>query len=305
MSLRISATQAILAVAQLILLSAAPGNTAMAQPPGLIIAATEFPDDLSAHGRYLLKELDWVAELESQLQQSRSVVLLTRDAKNIQAILQEKNLAESSLSQGGDSADFGLAVADSILRPVVSRFDVRTRYQSIELLDGVYERTDSLSIEYTIRVFAPNGVERFHKDVAMQYTFPAIEETGPEKRTGRFRAAGSLRARSDALVAELVDAITLRINPMTVIDVQARYFVIDRGRAGGIAAGDRFQVYAPSRVVEHAVNKRKIRIPGKRIGEARITEVHDDIAFASLVAGAGEKPTIETGYTLRAAGKRP
>lgn len=277
-------------------------DSALSQQPRLVISSVEVPEHLSAHERYLLNELDWVAELRTQLQQSRSVILLARDQKSIESILQEKQLADSDLGRGDDPDRFGLVTGDSILRPIVKKFEVWTNHKPIELLDDVDERTDIVTIEYAIRIMGTDGVERFSKEVSARYDFPTIEETSEEKRRGRFRNAEPLRSRSDALVSELVGAVALRINPITVIDVQESYFVIDRGLDGGITTGDRFQVFAPSKVVEHAVNKRKIRIPGKRIGEAEITEAHDDIAFAKMIVTDASDPEVGVGYTLRTSG---
>ena len=298
----VKVTRTILTVVTAFLALSALANTASAQQPRVVISSVEIPDRLSAHERYLLKQVDWVTELRNQLQQSRSVILLSRDARSLEAILAEKRLADSDLSRGGSSEQFGLQVGDSILRPIVRKFDVWTNYQPVELLDNVDERTDSVSIEYTIRIVGADGVERFSKDVSTSFEYPAVEETLEEKRQGRFRDVGPLRPRSNAMVSELVAAIALRINPITIVDVQDTYFVIDRGRDSGISAGDRFQVYGSSRVVEHAVNNRKIRIPGARIGEAEITEAHDDIAFARMVVADSENPSIEAGFTLRTQG---
>ncbi len=290
-----------LAASLLIVVATIAGNV-QAQQPRLVITATESPERLSAHERYLLNEIDWVAQLQSELQQSRSVQVLSRDRKDLQMILEEKRLADSSLASGSGSQQFGLQVSDSLLRPSVTRFDVHTSYRPVELLDDVFERVDTATYEFRVEILAADGVEKFTKDVAGSYTWSTLEETLEEKRQGRYRSAAPLRTRTDAAVAEIVSSISTRINPISVVDVHPDYFVIDRGADAGLSEGDRFRVFAESKIVELA-NGSKKRIPGIAVGEAVITEIHDDIAFAKFMTGSGEEVAIKAGYTLRVTGE--
>lgn len=271
-----------------------------AQQPRVVIAAEKIPGSLSAHERYLLSQLDWVGTLESRLQSSRSVQILSRDAYDMRAILEEQRLAESSLA-AESGQQFGLKVSDSVLRPTLVKFDVYTSYQPVELLDDVFERSDSVRFEFKVEVIGVDGAVRFSRNVSGRYAWPTIEESVDEKRQGRYRTAQPLKARTDEAVGEIVDAISIRINPISIVDVNPDYFVIDRGADAGLAIGDQYKVFARSKIVE-LPNGTKKRIPGITVGEAVVTEVHEDIAFATFSPIEGREMGIEVGFTLRESG---
>ncbi len=294
-------TKVLRRIAEIFLALAVFASTASAAQPRLVFAAEQTPEQLSAHERHLLQQTDWVSRLQTSLQKSRSIVLLTRDVEDIELILQEKQLAESDLGAGDDSSGFKLDIADSILRPVVKRFDVHTTYGAIPLVDNIFERNDTVTLEFAVEVIGIDGTVRFTKAISDSFSYPSTEATLEQKRSGHFRAAGPVRASSDTIVARLVDAVVTRINPITVLDVQADYFVIDRGVDSGLSTGDRMQVFASPQQIKHPNTGAIQRIPGARIGEATITKVHEDVSFATLVQDAegGELAEIKVGYILR------
>jgi hypothetical protein len=61
------------------------------------------------------------------------------------------------------------------------------------------------------------------------------------------------------------------------------------------------QVFSSPRQIKHPNTGATQRIPGARVAEATITEVHEDVSFATLVQDAegGELAEIKVGYILR------
>ena len=288
-------------IAAILLVLTVFASTASAAQPRVVFATEHAPEQLSAHERHLLQQTDWVSQLRMSLQQSRTVVVLTRDVEDLESILQEKQLADSDFGASDDSSGFRLNIADSILRPVVKRFDVHTTYEAIPLVDNIFERNDTVTVELAVEVIGIDGTVRFTKAVSDRFSYPSTEATLEQKRRGHFRAAGPVRARSDTIVASLVDAIVTRINPITVLDIQAGYFVVDRGAASGLSAGDRMQVFSSPRQIKHPNTGATQRIPGARVAEATITEVHEDVSFATIAQDAegGELAEVKVGYILR------
>ena len=282
----------------LLLLVVISASSVYAAQPRLVIAKTEVPQHLSAHGRYLLGQTGWVSRLSLQISKSGSARVLTRDSDDLRVILGEGQLARSSLA-AGDGEEFTLRTADSLLRPIVRRFDVATTYTPVPLVENRFERRDSVSFEYEIRVLGTDGTEKFKKILTGEYHFPEIQETLEQRKQRRFRNPDSLQGVSNGVVDQMVNAIVVRINPITVIAVRDGFFVIDRGEDSGVSPGDRLQVYTESETIVH--NGKRSVIPGQPLAEAKIYEVHEDVSFVRLLQTADDAPEqeVQVGYTLR------
>lgn len=256
-----------------------------AESPRLVITDLKLPRSLSERERNVVRQLDIVQTLREELLDSRTFRVLVRENESVQAILRERQIQGSPLAREGKDDALGLDSAEYFLEPTLQSFSLRTHYEPMPLLPGMYERTDSASMQLAVRVFDGGGNTVFEETVQASAGYPAREATEAEKARSAPRELGPIRKAAKSMTRRVVGAIVARVNPITVIDVQPTVFIIDRGRNNGFDKNTRFAVYAPSRTVVHKVRGDEISVPGRYLGEARLATVFEDVAELKLTEG--------------------
>lgn len=274
-------------------------TTAAAERPRIVITRIQLEQALSDRERQGLMQVDLIQVLREALLDSRSFTVLTRDNASVQSIVEEMNLGDSPLAADGAESPGGLEVASYFLQPTVKQFRLTTRYEPMEMLPDVYERHDSADLEIAVLVFDGSGQTLFEERVSRSRSFAPVEADETARRRNAPRHLADVKAETRDMLRSIVDAMVTRINPITVIDVQQRAFIIDRGRNNGFDESTRFWVFAPSRTVRHPTTGEDIVVPGDRVGMAKISKLYEDVAEATLVHG--DPGQVEAGMTLRIA----
>ena len=272
----------------LVCASILPGIAA-AENPRLVITDLEVPRTLSERERSLVRQIDLVQVIREGLLDSSSFRVLVRENKGVQAIIRERQIQDSPLAREGKTTQLGLDSAEYFLEPTLQSFSVRTSYEKLELISGMYERRDSASMQLAVRVFDAGGNSVFEETVSASASYPPREATEADKARATPPDAGPIRKAALRMARGVVDAIVARINPITVVDVQTDAFVIDRGRKNGFDEHTRFIVYGPTRVKKHPERGDEIRLPGERIGEAKLAALFEDRAELTLTSGDAKK----------------
>jgi hypothetical protein len=266
--------------------SAAPAAMA-AQPPRLVISDLKVPTQLSAQERALLRQLPLVEVISESLTDSRSFRVQVRDDAGVQAILRELQIQKSSVAREGKAKPMGLDAPDYILEPTVTRLRSTTRFEKLELLAGMYTRIDAGDLEMQVRIYDMGGNVVFEETASAIAQYAKQEATEEQKRRGAAPSPAPMLRASRTASGAIVNAIVARINPITVLEVQDKVFIIDRGRNNGFDDKTAFVVYSQPRTIKNPNTGADHTVPGKRIGEARVVAMHEEVSELQFIDADG------------------
>lgn len=288
------------AAVMLLLVAALPfvsAANASDNTPRLVISKLELPANLSARERSVVKQIDFMQLMREALLDSRTFTVLAREDKTVQAIIHEKSVADSTLALDASNTTLGLKVAEYFLQMSLVRFDMHSHYEPMELLTDKYDRRDSVKAELLVLIYDAAGQIKFEERVKHSQNYDPVEADKESMQRNDIRHLSAIRKDAAGLVVAVASAITARINPIVVLDVQNDTLIIDRGKNNGFDEKTRLKVYAKSKQVEHPITGDMRVIPGAYIGEAKIHALHEDVAELSLIDGA--LTDVEPGAIVR------
>jgi hypothetical protein len=278
----------------------ATGSVVAAEMPRLVIAPLKMPVKLTTVERKLLGEVDLVGIISEGLTDSRSFRIQVRDEAGVQALLHEKQVQASPLARGRagegerrsavagstrSDAAIGLDATNYILEPTLQLFTISTRFEKQELIAGMYDRIDTAQLQLAVRIIDLGGNVVFQETVHANPKFGRREATEEDKRRAQPPPLAPIRDAVTKAARSVVDAIVARINPITVLDVQGKTLVIDRGSKNGFDDNTVFSVYGEARQVANKTTGAMHLIPGRLIGKAKVIALHEDVAELEMTEG--------------------
>ena len=260
-----------------------------AEAPKISIAPLQIEDSLNYREKKILQQAKVEQALREALIDSGSFTVTARDNKAVQALLKERALSKQSLAREPAGQDIGLDIASYILLPTLEKLNIATRYQPIELVPDYFERTDQAEFQLSIRILDAGGNIRFEQQEAFNLEWGPIETSAEEKAKHQFGHTKKIVKNIHATTRKTIDALSNRINPITVIDVQGGTIIIDRGDNNGFSKGSIFVIRSTPKTVTHPTTGKKFIISAEEIARAEVTQVYQKYSTLKPISGAVDK----------------
>lgn len=232
-------------------------------------------------------------KLSELLLKSGSFELLSREA--LKAVAAESALADAALAAPGQQIKTGaLAVGDWLILPKLTRMELQN-LSSGTAIAGTSTRTVA-TLEAELRIIEVKSG-----------TVVAVEQITCRRRSNEIPAetrrdwtAADYRNDLLSLAAETAARKLLeRLDPVLVAAVEGNTLYLTRGEGAGMRAGQIYEIYQPGKPVVHPKTGRVLGSTEKRLGEARIESVTNEMSTASW-QGKGELPAVGARCRLKA-----
>ena len=232
-------------------------------------------------------------KLSEFLLKSGSFELLSREA--LKAVAAESALADAALAAPGQQIKTGaLAVGDWLILPKLTRMELQN-LSSGTAIAGTSTRTVA-TLEAELRIIEVKSG-----------TVVAVEQITCRRRSNEIPAetrrdwtAADYRNDLLSLAAETAARKLLeRRDPVLVAAVEGNTLYLTRGEGAGMRAGQIYEIYQPGKPVVHPKTGRVLGSTEKRLGEARIESVTNEMSTASW-QGKGELPAVGARCRLKA-----
>ncbi|UKI34707.1 MAG: hypothetical protein L6W00_12915 [Lentisphaeria bacterium] len=232
-------------------------------------------------------------KLSEFLLKSGSFELLSREA--LKAVAAESALADAALAAPGQQIKTGaLAVGDWLILPKLTRMELQN-LSSGTAIAGTSTRTVA-TLEAELRIIEVKSG-----------TVVAVEQITCRRRSNEIPAetrrdwtAADYRNDLLSLAAETAARKLLeRLDPVLVAAVEGNTLYLTRGEGAGMRAGQIYEIYQPGKPVVHPKTGRVLGSTEKRLGEARIESVTNEMSTASW-QGKGELPAVGARCRLKA-----
>jgi len=248
--------------------SLAVAQTDVKGKPGIVVIpakATEgLVDDMVKFGdRGFSRILDALnGHLEAAVASSRKFTVLERE--NLTDLLDDPAKLNQSLQLRAN--DYGMLININSFVDQTEQLDnlVRRRIQISGIVKIVGGRTAEVLDISDVQI-STNIVRQLTADVITTRAIAEMDAVLP----------AAARAFTDASVERLLDVVF----PAKVIDVDGTTLTVNRG-TGYFKTGDTVKLYGKEKIIVDPDTGEEIRIKGKRVGEATVTDV--DVAYAQV-----------------------
>jgi curli biogenesis system outer membrane secretion channel CsgG len=262
-----------------------PTGRLYASGPKKRVAVVKF-EDKSAYGRGRLggaiREI-----LETELSRSGKFILLTR--KELDAVLDEQDLAKSGMVKAGTGARAGeILGANAVVTGVVSQFGVHQKAATY-VVGASKTQTAEATVDVQL-IDASSGQILWAESGTGLYEVSTTQVLGVGSAKGYDETMEAKALR--AAISKFVDNLVARIESMEwsgkVAAVEAGRVVVNAGRKTGLKPGDRLRVYGEGSEVFDPDTKVSLgKMPGKVKGELVVDEYFgDDAALCTAVGGS-------------------
>lgn len=247
--------------------------------------------------RYI-KNANIDVKIKDLVNKSNKYRVLSRDPQQIKELMQERQIAQSDISDDTDEDTMRLALTDYQLLPKITKFKIYRSSKKLPNID-IYENTDYINMELSISLINRKGEVEFESTKSRTYS---------KKWTSAHKAKGApsstaINKIANKLVSEVLydllneKAQMLSKKFITVVEVGKKTIYLDLGDNQDIQEGDIYPVYKEP-VVKTIQRTGKTRLSyGERIAKVKIDAIFDDGAEAVVVSGRIKD--IKEGYILR------
>ncbi len=238
-------------------------------------------------------------KIKEAINKSKIFRTLSRDKEQIQQLMQEKQIAQSDISDDYNGNSRRLLLADYILIPKVTKFKLRRTSSKIEYIES-YENRDYVELELSLTLLNKKGEVIFDSLKSDKYNSSWASDkklkSAIPSRKSMFKLAKKVveKAVNDVVNNKLEITSTGLI---TVVDVGKMAIFIDLSNKKDIAVGDEYYVYPEPKIKKMTRTGKKRLSYGSRVAQVTIDALFDDGAEA--VVTRGNIDDIKENFILR------
>jgi hypothetical protein len=231
-----------------------------------------------------------VAEIEKALLNTRKFEVLTRGEAQIRAILEEQDLATSSMSPGNAAPGGMIEAADYIVLPTVRAFRFSRGHSAVPNVSDKWFRQDSGALEVDVQI-----VDTATGQVKAVFTMNDRFSTGRDIVNSRGGAPSSARFNTMAVnvAGQMAEKLVDAVFPMMVIAVQGSTVYVNRGEDGGLRQGEVLSVFRPGVQLVDPYTGEVLGSAETEVGAVRVVRVNPRFTMADVVADKTAQPPLE------------
>ncbi|ACL02526.1 hypothetical protein Dalk_0821 [Desulfatibacillum aliphaticivorans] len=235
-----------------------------------------------AIGNSAKKDLDLellLNELETAIERTNKFMLLTRKQADLDDIAEEQQLAKSK-AYAGDAAFEGFqANADYLLQPNVTHFIFGRESKQVPNLPGSFKIRDFGELQMNVRVIDPTLG-------AVSRTFPLKSSFATDWRldtkSGGKPPKGHYISMAHNIAVKLADELVDFVYPMKIIKIKGTTVWLNRGRDGGLKAGQKLNIYFPGEELIDPDTGVNLGSAEEYLGRLAITDVKPKFSLGNI-----------------------
>jgi hypothetical protein len=231
-----------------------------------------------------------VAEIEKALLGTRKFEVLTRGEAQLRAILEEQELAASSMSSGNAAPGGMIEAADYVALPTVRAFRFHRGHTAVPNVSDKWFRQDSGALEVDVQI-----VDTASAQVKATFTMSDRFSSGRDIVNGRGGSPGSARFHTMAtnIAGQMAEKLVDAVFPMLVIGVQGSTVYVNRGEDGGLRQGEVLSVFRPGIQLVDPYTGEVLGSAETEIGTVRVVRVNPRFTMADVVPDKTTEPPSE------------
>lgn len=234
-------------------------------------------------------------DLESSIRATRKFDVVSRQKDVMKDIREEQQLSNSDAFAGDAAGSGALANANFLILPTIQRFTFYRSAKAVPNIDNKFRITDSGSLHVTAQLVDTTSGQ-------VLATFDATSSFKLKTRLANTKAGSpstsNFAAISKKIAAKMADQLVDNVFPMKVINTQGSQVWINRGKDGGLKAGDILIVFSPGVELIDPDTGENLGSAESEVGTIKVTRVNPKFTIAELhKMSAGS--VIEKGYIIR------
>jgi len=245
-----------------------------------------------------IKDANIAVKIKNIVNKSKKYRVLTRDAEQAQAMMDENELSKSDLSDDMNEDSMKFSNVDYQLLPKVTKLKLSRSSHKLPNI-SVYENSDYAKMELNIVVLDRKGEVIFESTKSDTYLRKWTSNKKVKGAPG-YSVVNKLAKKLTSKV--LYDLLNEKAEMMsgkfiTVVEVSGKTIYLDLGDNSDVQEGDEFPVYKEPKV-KTIKRTGKTRLSyGDKIATVRVDGIYDDGAEAVVIKGKIRR--IKEGYVLR------
>ena len=250
--------------------------------PTIIAKGTKDP------AKYRLNVQEITNRLVEGLRGSRRFRIYERDDSVLaKSVRKEQEFAMSEYAQG-NAADFGkLKNVNLLVQPILVDFKLSSSFKMDETVPDLYYRKDYGQISVTFKVLnTTTGEVKIQVTDVAKYRGREITVEGRRGGPGKKAFLNLVNKVTQKGTSSIVNALY----PIKVIKSRAGQIFLNRGRGGGIAVGDKFQIFSAGEAMIDPDSGENYGAEEVPIGMVKIKRVTPKFSVAVAIGDLDDDP---------------
>lgn len=264
----------------------------------IIIKDTIFSSDIKKYKHKYISNKNISNKIREVINKSKIFRILSRDKSQIKAIMEEKQIANSDISDDYSKDSMRLSLADFIVIPKITKLSMYKTSKQIANIES-YENKEFIEVGVSLMLMNTKGEVIYDNSKSDKY-FRAWASDNKLKST--IPARSKIDSLSNKLIEKMVNNFIsnksdiLSDGLLTIVDVGKTTISFDLA-SNKVEVGDVFYVYPkPKMKTIERTGKRRL-VYGSRVGKVKVDVIFDGMAEAVIING--DIKDIKENFILR------
>ena len=265
------------------------------EKPRIAIKTPLLGEGVSKNTRRHLNISQLLAEMEASLRATRKFEVLTRQEKTLETIREEQKFAETDFAKGNAAQQGQLENANFLVLPTVQNFKFYRSIRPVPNIANKFIRRDSGLLEITVQT-VDTTTGAIKATFYLKSSF-ATKDMVVNSRGG-FPSSVHFVKMAKKVSAQMADQLIDTVFPMRVLNRTANQVWINRGKDGGLKAGDILNVYRPGEELIDPDTGERLGSAEVLVGKIKVTRVNPKFTVAEIQS-KDTQGSIEKGDIVR------
>ncbi|VAW84335.1 hypothetical protein MNBD_GAMMA16-704 [hydrothermal vent metagenome] len=258
------------------------GAVAQSSQPAVAIKSLKMGEGVPSAIKKRLNLGTLLSEMEAAFQATRKFRVLSRNKADLQAILEEQDLASSDLAKGDAAASGEIDNANYLILPTVQDFKFYREHKALPNFDSKFKRSDWGLLEISAKMI-DTSTGQVMTTFSLKSSFKAKDIIVNDKNG--IPSSVHFTKMAKAISAELADQTVAKVFPMKVVkrDRRGRIY-INRGSDGGLKKGEILEVfYAGEELIDPDTGE-SLGASEEYVGEVKVGRINPKMTVAKIVS---------------------